>query len=37
MTTTTHDAARRILREAAIPLSDTEGAAADVTAIVDRI
>jgi erythromycin esterase-like protein len=34
---TTHDETRHLLREAAIPLSGSEGTAADVTAIVDRI
>jgi erythromycin esterase-like protein len=34
---TTDDQTRRVLREAAVPLSGTDGAAADVSAIVERI
>jgi erythromycin esterase-like protein len=37
MADTTHDETRRILEEAAIPLAGSEGTAADVSAIVDRI
>ena len=37
MASTTHDDTRGILQDAAIPLADSEGRAADVSAIVERI